>query len=526
MFINLKFIVFAAISVFAFATASAADIIYVNQAAKGSKDGSSWANAFTSLQPALQAAKASPAGDVIWVAKGTYKPSVADAPSAWGGNKTFVVPDGTKIFGGFNGSETKVTQRDPVANPTILSGDLGSSHAWHVVTIINAKVALDSLTIRGGIADGVAKGISDTANNPYRTDGGGIFISGGQTDLNNVTLKSNQAKVLPGVDRFQQIVGQGGGVYVKEAKLNVTSSFFGGNTAADGNWADVVAGGVASLASDIKINDSTFKYNSAFFCGTMFLANGNLDISNSQILNNTGQNSCAGIYVLIGNFKVDGQDFNASSTTGAINVVGNRFADNIGYDCGALTIENQAGGNLSPALISGNVFENNRADHLVEGNLTCGAICLYSEDANIIGNKFLNNKGVTGGSICAEDIAVAQPTPFPGRPDVLPYSPKLHVSDNFFKGNAVTDPSINGSGAIELQYNVDAKILDNQFKENQTPTNGGGIASYSSNALIQNNTFEGNSAAQGGAVYAENSTLNDVDNSNAFVTPSDTVVIQ
>jgi hypothetical protein len=39
---------------------------------------------------------------------------------------SFVMKNGVDIFGGFNGTETSITERDIVANPTYLSGDIGA----------------------------------------------------------------------------------------------------------------------------------------------------------------------------------------------------------------------------------------------------------------------------------------------------------------------------------------------------------------------------------------------------------------
>src|SRR5580700_5537757 len=53
-------------------TLPSSTIWYVNDAAAGSNNGLSWANAFTSLQSALADAQS---GDQIWVAQGTYMPT-------------------------------------------------------------------------------------------------------------------------------------------------------------------------------------------------------------------------------------------------------------------------------------------------------------------------------------------------------------------------------------------------------------------------------------------------------------------
>src|SRR5262249_50807440 len=110
----------AAASVLVFAAAGAvahATVIYVNAAASGANNGTSWANAFTTLPPALSAAGAT---DEIWVAQATYKPTATTTRTI-----SFALKDGVSVYGGFVGNETQRTQRDPVAHVTVLSGDIG-----------------------------------------------------------------------------------------------------------------------------------------------------------------------------------------------------------------------------------------------------------------------------------------------------------------------------------------------------------------------------------------------------------------
>ena len=57
---------------FAFAKSAKSQVAYVNYAAVGANDGTTWANAYPSLQTAIENAAS---GSQIWVARGTYKPA-------------------------------------------------------------------------------------------------------------------------------------------------------------------------------------------------------------------------------------------------------------------------------------------------------------------------------------------------------------------------------------------------------------------------------------------------------------------
>jgi hypothetical protein len=88
-----------------------ADRIYVNSGAGGGNDGSSWTDAYTSLQTALAAANA---GDELWVAGGPYELTSSGA--------TFTLKSVVPVYCGFAGGETTLGGRDP-GGRTVLSGD-------------------------------------------------------------------------------------------------------------------------------------------------------------------------------------------------------------------------------------------------------------------------------------------------------------------------------------------------------------------------------------------------------------------
>ncbi|MBK6834604.1 MAG: hypothetical protein IPG89_10135 [Bacteroidetes bacterium] len=130
-----------------------AQITYVNAAASGANNGTTWANAYTNLQTALT----NTASGSIWVVAGTYYPGTSGSNTA-----TFTLKNNVSILGGFNGTESGPTQRNPSVNVCILSGDLDQSgtltaaDAYHVVSSGNAgaTATIDGFTITGGNAVG------------------------------------------------------------------------------------------------------------------------------------------------------------------------------------------------------------------------------------------------------------------------------------------------------------------------------------------------------------------------------------
>jgi len=110
-------------------------IYYVDADATGANNGSTWPNAFTTLQPALDAVLS---GDQIWVAEGTYKPT-AEHGGTGARYSSFQLKNGVALYGGFDPSVGDIAwqDRDWEANPTILSGDIGtagnaSDNSYHV----------------------------------------------------------------------------------------------------------------------------------------------------------------------------------------------------------------------------------------------------------------------------------------------------------------------------------------------------------------------------------------------------------
>ena len=93
--------------------------LYVDVNATGANNGSSWTDALTDLSTAITLGNA--LNTDIWVAAGTYKPHASSR------GESFIIKSNVRMYGGFNGTETSLSERDFTNNLTILSGDLSEN---------------------------------------------------------------------------------------------------------------------------------------------------------------------------------------------------------------------------------------------------------------------------------------------------------------------------------------------------------------------------------------------------------------
>lgn len=326
------------------------------------------------------------AGDEIWATAGTYIAGSVLARTA-----TFTMKSGVAVYGGFAGGETALSQRNWIANVSIMSGDQAgndtggggniSENNYHVVTGSGASASaiLDGFTIRAGNANGA------TASNQDK--GGGIIVTGsGNPTFRNCTVRDNTCTfgggagyVLQagatfadcrfisnngasfggafdtnnGITSFQRCLFQGN----TAARAGAVESFGGANTTYincifTGNTATGSNGGGAlwiGSSSTVTARNCTFANNSA-----TQLAGG---------IRNTGGTSTLGNCILWGNTGPGGmttanQISNSGATTvatysivqGSYTGTGNTAVDPLFVDAAGLDFRLQ---DASPAIDAG-----------------------------------------------------------------------------------------------------------------------------------------------------------------------------
>lgn len=304
--------------------AAQSKIYYVSSRATDTGDGSSWANA-TTLTKALDKATA---GDQIWV---------QGFETLTGGNlyvapkEGFAVKSGVQLYGGFAGTESRLSQRVTLGKPyqlkyrSVLSGDIQkndtvgsvdlifpangtrSDNATHVLSVnLNPTQASGNnntypTVINGfSIGNGQAAGTGDAGKgggiyvygdnskggvfriercfliSNYATQGGAVYVDASVKSVNGETSLINQSVVFNNAAGERAAVeNQAGGIYLAgEATVVNTSIFNNGN------------GGVR-LSPESKVVNVTIARNTGAGVDMTAGGSGDAHVYNSIIWGNT-----------------------------------------------------------------------------------------------------------------------------------------------------------------------------------------------------------------------------------------------
>ncbi|WP_206366992.1 BACON domain-containing protein [Sphingobacterium sp. SGG-5] len=222
---------------------------YVKTSGTAGNDGLSWA-APTTLDKALDEVAD---GDFIHIAAGTYAPTTALTGGTASDLKeyTFEIRANVQIIGGYPTNAQEGAIADPENSPTVLSGNLGSDKARHVVAVTAVKaedqeVSLKGLTIRDGNAGGSGN-ISVNGTNFSRAHGGGIIIGGAKVLIDNCQIIENTT------------ANHAAGMYItNQAVVTIKNSSISKNSA---SVAASNGGGIWNDGSTLYIYNSTVSEN-------------------------------------------------------------------------------------------------------------------------------------------------------------------------------------------------------------------------------------------------------------------------
>lgn len=429
-------------------------IIYVDINAIGSNNGTSWTNAFTDVQNALSIAFIN---DEIWVATGIYKPTTTTDRAI-----SFVMKNGVDVYGGFDGTETNLTQRNIALNPTTLSGDIGqqgdnTDNTRKVVKIQNftAPFTLDGFRILSGYdGSGSGKGAGMYLNNnagPLLTfdnciiynnyayhSGGGAFIDESNTVFHNCEFLYNGSFNYGGGGIYADN-GSNSHIYLYDCKFIGNNSRNGTVIKFDGvelvMERNLISGNISTSLNLIYVDNSVTKF----------------ELNNSLIVGNQLDSSSGSIV------------YCATSSANASSITNSTICHNKNISTFGPYAECISNSNAPINIINCIVYGNTNSDLNVQ-----------IETGNNVQNCIVENGFVGGTTISSVDPAFTMPNNLAAAPfdasnfdySLLSTSSAINFGDNI-PAIPFTGDYLNG---MRIQQGiVDCGAIESPFTDLQPP---------------------------------------------------------
>lgn len=365
--------------------------VYVKSGAAGG-DGRSWENAYATLNEALLA----PGVREIWITSGVYSPDQGSISRL----DSFVAACDIDIIGGFRGDETEPAQRDPSANPTILTGDLlrndddtaasRDDNSEVVFVAVQGSVVLDGLTIeRSHTRDSSSAALlANMATLSMRNCtiqlctgvGGAVRAKDCNVTLQSCVIRDNDAR--------GEYWDSGAAMYFSGPYLDIFDSVFTGNRVTS-LWSGPASALKCAWAERARIVSSSFSHNIAaeyqsIDAGTIDVRADELEVVNSRFVANESIGADDNSYV-----RVAVANFSASD----LSVVGCLFAENV------VALQRVAMGVVGFRAIERSFIINNTiaANEFASRYPTASAMYVSYGDEVIVANNILWENGPSTG---------------------------------------------------------------------------------------------------------------------------------
>lgn len=552
---------FAIAALFSCSYTQAQTIYYVSTAGDDFNTGTSWASPYRNLTKALAQANISSAAEVqIWVAAGSYTPvdGIVSLP-ADSRDTSFTFYRGTgegkalKVYGGFAGTETAISQRDTF-HRSYLDGDLGGGNSYHVGVIAGQidggdSIVVDGFTVRNGGASGLTTKVFNGVG-VNRFSGGGFNISG-NTNSNKICIRdcrfeyNTAANIAAGA--FGSSVGQGAGMYISSSVCNIERCRFLRNTIT--GLGSSAGGGLYAISSTVRISGTDFLRNHVFGdYGTSTITGGTISgggmvaqgctitVTNSSFFQNATLGGYTYVYPSVYSCgSATGAGVSLSSSTcsfSSTNFTGNKAVGATSYTYGEMSGSARGAGidaEFGRLLIDNCSFTADTAyaglsadGSYYVGNANAGAIYSYNSGTDsliALSSVFTNNAAIggavyntRGGAIFANTNSLFRNTQFTNNVSAMMAGVGVAEGGAIFSGerrsvivgctftgNRASGTGTSIGGAISgLRTN---QLIDSSTFTGNSSTYGGAIGIYDNSLKLTNNVFTGNNASTGGCIY-------------------------
>lgn len=370
--------------------------LYVSKDGKKGNDGSDWAHAMNDVQDAINALAENHAGEKgeVWVAKGIYEPARIGGSGDSNIPYSFVMKDGISVYGGFEGNETTLEERDQkrgthswdYQNQTIFRGNSyqentqwnASSEIWttssnscHVVWFaplpgeasFTQSTYLDGVTIEGGSSNGQA----DIAAEYHPLYGAGIYLDGSTNVVRNCIIRNNSAGMSNTTNTTTTT--RGGAVYNKSGQVRYSLIY--NNSADEGGG--VYVDGVGFVNTSMISNNSAVNGSGVYLKKTETASANYQILATSIITNNTSRRN--------GAVFVDGAGLVEQNT------IANNYTSNV-RDAGAYTSGIYV---KNASTVANNIIWNNTLLQLNNGKNASVLAQIYTEGSSRSTALFYNN---------------------------------------------------------------------------------------------------------------------------------------